>query len=151
MADACTLSVAVSASVPRTKGCCSPGPATAEAPRGPWRADLSAETASHESSEAASVALTSAAAGRLPPRGRREKAGGGRRRGRVGFGLRRRLKCSRHNQVNVNSEFLLKPPLQSSVLKSQPSSQGSFYLAFASGHSVSAAASRRQDSLLCDL
>ncbi|XP_044791358.1 fibroblast growth factor-binding protein 3 isoform X1 [Bubalus bubalis] len=75
----------------RTKGCCSPGPATAEAPRGPWRADLSAETASHESSEAASVALTSAAAGRLPPRGRREKAGGGRRRGRVGFGLRRRL------------------------------------------------------------
>lgn len=61
------------------------------------------------------------------------------------------FKCSRHNQVNVNSEFLLKPPLQSSVLKSQPSSQGSFYLAFASGRSVSAAASRRQDSLLCDL
>lgn len=46
-----------------------------------------------------------------------------------------------HNQVNVNSEFLLKPPLQSSVLKRQQSSQGSFYPAVGSGRSVSAVAS----------
>ena len=34
LADACPRSVAVSASVPRAKGCCSPGPAAAEAPGG---------------------------------------------------------------------------------------------------------------------
>lgn len=86
-----TQSVAVSASVPRSKGCCYPGPATTEALRGTWKADLSADTTSHESSEAASVSLVAAAAGWLPPRGRREKPGGGRQRGRVSPGPRGRL------------------------------------------------------------
>ena len=76
-------SLAVCASVPRSKGCCSPGPVTTEVPRVPWRADLRAGTTSHGSSEASKVALASAAAGWLPSRSCQERPEGCRQHRRV--------------------------------------------------------------------